>query len=133
MARNLTGWIICGAAMALAAGEASACSLPAQNQPLSLTQEQIDAAARRLLAEPGMIVAEAVVLRSTGGGGPGLLRIERELRGDAPATLQVSVSNCGYGFISSDRGIVAYRDRHPPRHFLHRQIEEAVRRIAASE
>ena len=133
MAQNLAGWIICGAAMALVAGEASACSLPAQNQPLNLTPEQIDAAARRLLDEPGTIVAEAVVLRSTGGGGPGLLRIDRVLRGDAPATLQVSVSNCGYGFVYSDRGIVAYTDRHPPRHFVHRQIEEAMRRIAASE
>ena len=133
MARNLTGWIIAGAAIALAAGESSACSLTPQHQPLRLTQEQIDDVARRLLAEPGITIAEAVVVRSTAGQ-RGLLRVDRVLRGDPPATLEVRHPICGYGFLNvNERGLLVYGDQRPLRHFLHRQIEEAVRRIVGSE
>ena len=133
MARNLVGLTIAAAVAALCPPEVSACSLVPQDHPLRLAQEEIDAQARRLLAEPGITVAEAVVVRSTAGQ-RGLLRIERVLRGDPPATIEVRQPICGYGFRSeNERGLIVYDERRPPRHFLHRQIEEAVRRIAASE
>ena len=139
MARRSRRWMAAGLALGLsvAGSAASACSRIPPDSSLGLTAAELEGDAQRLLADATAVVEATVIHAPTRRGPPGatlprgLLRVDRVLAGNAPATVETRWHACGYFGRVGEQATAVLRSGNVPI-YVHPEFAEAIRRVLAA-